>query len=82
MILFESDGFSIAGTIMATDNNLVQLPSHWQYSAKAPGVQYSTSAWCFKEPYLMSSIEVSKAGQKSGEGYVQPEGQLAIRHIH
>lgn len=64
MILFEGDGFSIASTIMATDNNLVQIPSHWQYSAKAPGVQYSTGAGYFKEPYLMSSIEVSKSWSK------------------
>jgi hypothetical protein len=35
MISPESDGFSIAGTIMAKGNNLVKLPLHRKCSAGA-----------------------------------------------
>lgn len=69
MIFLESDGISIIGTIATTGNNLVKLPPHRQYSAvrlgtPLGGAQHSVETECFKETYLMSSIELFEAGQK------------------
>ncbi len=71
---------------MATGKNLVKLPSHRQCSAVRLGTplgraQYSASAGCFQRAVSDEFNRGIQSWSKVQDGYVQPGGRLAFRHM-